>query len=130
MGLNEIQGGVHVATQSIILLNNAHLVRDMLCRVINKAQDLRVVADVEDVTDFPKIAQSVPADWTILLLDPEEKIPEFVVQVIDHQSGMRLMVMAVDGSQVMVKNSGSNAKLLNDKNLLELLQILRGEKSY
>jgi hypothetical protein len=119
-----------VATQSIILLNNANLVRDMLQRVINKAQDLQVVADVEDVADFPKIAQSVPADWTILLLDPEEQIPESVVQVIDQQSAMRLMIMAVDGSQVMVKNSGSNAKLLNDKNLLELLQILRREKSY
>ena len=119
-----------MATQSIILLNNSRLIRDMLRRVINKIQGLKLVAEVEKISDYPAIAQRVCADWTILLLDPEENIPVAVEQVIDHQSSMRLMAMAIDGSRVLVKYSGTNAMSLNDKSLLELLQILQGENPY
>jgi DNA-binding NarL/FixJ family response regulator len=118
-----------VDTQSIILLDNSRLVRDMLRRVINKAPGLKIVAEVEDLSEYPDIARQTSADWTILLLDPDEEVPAVVEEVLNRLTLMRLLVMAVDGSQVRMRWTEPHEKSLDDKNLEDLLTILRRDGS-
>lgn len=118
-----------MGTQSIILLDNSRLVRDMFRRVIKKAPGLQIIAEVEDVSDFPNIARQTNADWTILLLDPDEEVPTIVEQTLNHQTSMRLLVMAVDGSQVRMRWIEPHEIYLNDKSLEELLTILRQDQN-
>lgn len=114
-----------MGTQSIILLNNSRLVRDLIRRVIEKASGLKIVAEVEELAEFPDVARQTNADWTILLLEPDEEVPEIVEQAINHQTEMRLLAMAVDGSQVRMRWTEPREMPLNDKSLEDLLAILR-----
>jgi hypothetical protein len=98
----------------------------MLRRVIDKASGLKIVANIDELTEFPEVARQTNADWTILLLEPDEEVPEIVEQALNNQSSMRLLVMAVDGSQVSMKWTGPHEKPLTDKSLEDLLTILRG----
>lgn len=111
--------------QSIILLNNSRLVRSMLRRVIDKAPGLQIVAEVENLSEYPAIARRTDANWTILLLDPGEEVPEIVQRVLEHHTMMRLLVMAVDGSQVRMRWVKPHEKCLDDKSLDDLLIILQ-----
>jgi hypothetical protein len=107
------------------LLDNSRLVRDLLRRVIDKAPGLQIVAEVDDLSDYPDVACQTRADWTILLLDPDEEVPEIVEQAINYQNSMRLLVMAVDGSQVRMRWIEPHEQSLDNKNLEDLLTILR-----
>lgn len=115
--------------QSIILLDKSRLVRSMLRRVIDKAPGLQIIAEVEDLSEYPDVARQTGADWTILLLDPDEEVPHIVEQVLYHQSSMRLLVMAIDGSQVRMRWFEPHEVVLSDKSLEDLLSILRTDGS-
>lgn len=114
--------------QSIILLDNSPLVRGMLKRVIDKAPGLKIVAEVDTFSEYPEVAQQTNADWTILLLDPDEVVPEIVERFVNNHASMRLLVMAVDGSQVRMRWVEPHEVSLDDKNLDDLLKILRREE--
>lgn len=111
--------------KSIILVDNSPLVSGMLRRVIDDVGDLEIVAEVEDISQYPAIAQQTQAGWTILLLDPDEEVPQIVEQVLSQQPAMRLLVMSVDGSQVRMKWTEPHEISLNDRSLEELLGILQ-----
>lgn len=112
-------------TNSIILLNNSRLVRDMIRRVINKTPGLEIVAEVDDISDYSHIARQTDADWTIFLFDPDNKFPSDIRQVLSHHTSMRLLAIAIDGSQVKMQWNEFHEISLNDKNLEELLLILK-----
>lgn len=111
--------------KSIILVDNSPLVSGMLRRVIDDVGDLEIVAEVEDISQYPAIAQQMQAGWTILLIDPDEEVPQIVEQVLSQQPAMRLLVMSVDGSQVRMKWIEPHEISLNDRSLEELLGILQ-----
>lgn len=111
--------------QSIILLDNSRLLRDMLKRVINKAPGLEIIAEVADLSEYPSVARRTNADWTILLLDLDEDVPDIVEQVIEHQHSMRLLIMDIDGSHVRMRWTEPHERSLDGKSLDDLLAILQ-----
>lgn len=115
-------------TQSIILLHNSPLVRGMFRRIIDKRPGLRIVAEVENLTNYSEVVQRTGARWTILLLDPGEEVPDIVEKVLNDHPTMRLLAMAVDGSQVRMKWIEPHEELLVDSSLEDLLNILSDER--
>jgi hypothetical protein len=117
-----------MTTNKIILANSSRLVRDMLKRVIGKTAGLEIVLEVEDLTEFPKKVRQAEADWAIVLLSPGEKVPDMVEQVIREQPSMRFLLMNVDGSHARMKWNEPHEVPLDEKNLGELLELLRQEQ--
>jgi DNA-binding NarL/FixJ family response regulator len=111
----------------IILVNNSRLVRDMLKKVIGKAPGLEIVNEVEELTEFPEVVKTIKADWAIVLLSPGQEVPEIVENVIKEQSSMRFLLMGVDGSHARMKWSEPHEIPLDEKNLSELLDLMRQE---
>jgi len=97
---------------------------DMLKRVISKTAGLEVVSDVEDLAEFPEIARRTQAELAIVLLHPDEQVPELVEQVIKEHSSMRFLLMGVDGSHPRLKWNEPHEVPLDEKNLQELLALL------
>ena len=114
-----------MATQRIILVNNARLMHEMLKRVIDKSPGLEIVSEVDELIELPDTLRSTEADWAIVLLDPDEGIPELVEQIISEQTSMRFLLMGVDGSHARMMWNEPHEVPLDEKNLLELLAILR-----
>jgi DNA-binding NarL/FixJ family response regulator len=117
-----------VAKQRIILVNNSRLMRDMLKRVISKAEGLEIVSDLDDLAEFPEAVKRMEADWAIVLLPPDEGIPDLVEQVINEQPSMRFLLMGVDGSHARIKWNEPHEVPLDKKNLQELLALLQTDR--
>lgn len=113
-----------MTTQKVVLVKKTCLMGDMLKRVISKTAGLEVVSDVEDLAEFPEIARRTQAELAIVLLHPDEQIPELVEQVIKEHSSMRFLLMGVDGSHPRLKWNEPHEVPLDEKNLQELLALL------
>ena len=87
----------------IILVNGSPFLHELLRSIINKNQQIQIVAEVENISRYPSVAARVDADWTYLVLPPDAEIPEAVEQVLKENPSMRVLVMATDGSKVRVK---------------------------
>ena len=114
-----------MAIQRIVLVNNSRLMHEMIKRVIDKSPDLEIVSEVDKLAELPDTLRRTEADWAIVLLDPDEGIPELVDQIISEQTSMRFLLMGVDGSHARMKWNEPHDIPLDEKNLLELLAILR-----
>lgn len=117
-----------MAKQRIILVNNSRLMRDMLKRVISKTEGLEIVSDLDDLAEFPEAVKRIKADWAIVLLPPDEGIPDLVEQVINEQPSMRFLLMGVDGSHARIKWNEPHEVPLDKKNLQELLALLQTDR--
>lgn len=117
-----------MAKQRIILVNNSRLMRDMLKRVISKTAGLEIVSDIDDLAEFPETVKQIEADWAIVLLPPDEGVPDLVEQVINEQPSMRFLLMGVDGSHARIKWNEPHEVPLDKKNLQELLALLRTDR--
>lgn len=118
-----------MTTHKIILASNSRLVRDMLRIVIGKTTGLEVVMEIEDLGEFPESIKQTNADWAIVLITPDEEVPDIVEQVIRENQSMRFLLMGVDGSHARMKWSEPHEVPLDEKNLSELLDILSQERS-
>jgi DNA-binding NarL/FixJ family response regulator len=117
-----------MAKQRIILVNESRLMRDMLKKVINKSPGLEIVIELTDLADLPETARQIEAEWAIVLLPPDQQVPDLVEQVVKEQQSMRFLLMGVDGSHARMKWNEPHEVPLDEKNLNELLDVLRQEK--
>lgn len=117
-----------MATQRIILVNNATLVRGLLKKVIDKTPGLEIIMEIEDLAEFQESVKRADADWAIVLLSPDERVPDLVEQVIREQPSMRFLLMDEDGSHVRMKWNEPHEVPLDEKNLAELLALLGQEQ--
>lgn len=113
------------AGQRIILVNSSRIVGDMLKKVIGKTPGLEIVSNTEDIAKLPEIVEQVEADWAIVLLPPDDQVPKIVQQVITEQISMRFLLMGVDGSHVRMMYNEPHEVPLDEKNLADLLELLR-----
>lgn len=116
-----------MVTRRIILANSSRLVRDLIKKVIGKTPGLEIVSEVEDISEFPDTVRRKEADWAIVLLSPEEQVPDLVEQVIQEQPSMRFLLMGVDGSHARMKWNEPHEVPLHEKSLQDLLDLLRQE---
>jgi hypothetical protein len=72
--------------------------------------------------------KQIEADWAIVLLPPDEGVPDLVEQVINEQPSMRFLLMGVDGSHARIKWNEPHEVPLDKKNLQELLALLRTDR--
>ena len=115
-------------TKRIILANSSRLVRDMLEKAIRKTPGLELVSNIENLADFPEALRQTEADWAIVLLPPDEQIPDMVEKAINEHQSMRFLLMGVDGSHARMMWNEPHEVALDEKNLQELLGLLRQDQ--
>jgi hypothetical protein len=114
-----------MSTQKIVLINESRLLRSILKRAIEKDNDLQVVAEVDDYKKIPPVIDNVDPNWIVLTLPPKESIPNVINTMLRDKPDLRCLVMAPDGSRVRMKWIETHDISLSEKNLEELLTILR-----
>lgn len=112
----------------IILVNGSPFLHELVRRAIDKNQAMQIVAEVENVARYPKIAAKVEADWTYLMLPPEEEIPEPIERAIMEDPSMRVLVMATDGSKVRVKWIEPHDHDIEVDNMGDIFSVLQNKE--
>jgi DNA-binding NarL/FixJ family response regulator len=125
VGLFVIQMEVNsMTTKRIVLANSSRLVRDMLEKAIKKTPGLELVSNLENLAEFPEALSQTGADWAIVLLPPDEQVPDLVREAINDHQAMRFLLMGVDGSHARMMWNEPHEVALEEKNLKELLGLL------
>lgn len=114
--------------QRIIIVNNSRLVGDMMQKVIGKSPGLKVVSNIEELKDFPETVKETEADWAIILLSPDDGVPELVKKVLQEEISMRFLLMGVDGSHVRILYNKPHEVPLDKVDLQEILVLLHQDQ--
>lgn len=112
-------------TKRIVLVDGSRLLRGMLKRAIERDPQLYVVAEVDEMEKFPRVIQQADADWIFLTIPPENVIPEVINHTLREHPELRLLVMSTDGSRVRMRWIETHETSLDQKNLKEIMAILR-----
>jgi DNA-binding NarL/FixJ family response regulator len=112
--------------QRIILANDSRLVREMLNRILHKTDNLEVVKEITDHADLPIAIKNPEAEWVIISMPVDKKMPDWVdTYIIDHPR-MRFMAVANDGSWVKTKWLEHHEEEMDNLSLRDLIHILGG----
>ncbi|HSM71033.1 MAG TPA: hypothetical protein VK851_05785 [Anaerolineales bacterium] len=112
--------------QRIILANDSRLIREMLNRILLKAEHLEVVQQVDDQGSLPDSIQQQDAEWIILSLSEDNKIPDWADDYIREHPLLRILTVSHDGSWVKMKRLDKREQDFVNLSLQELLNILEG----
>lgn len=111
--------------QNVVLVIDSRLLRGILKRAIQHEDGLNVVAEVDDLSKFNAVIDHAEADWIVLAQPQEKSIPEVIDQTLIKKQDLNLLIMAMDGSHVRLRRVETHETALDDKNLQELLSIMR-----
>lgn len=116
--------------QRIILANSSRLLREMLNRILRKTDSLKVVREVSDQKELPDAIQQDDAEWLIMSLPEDEKMPEWVdVYMMEHPS-LHILTVSPDGGRVRLRWLESHEEDLVDPSLDDLILVLEREPGH
>ena len=110
--------------QRIILINGSRLLRELLHIVIYKAEHLEIVQEIHNLEDLPAAIQASDADWVIVSLPLDEKMPDWADAYMANHPNLRFLVVSNDGSRVKMKWLETHEQELDDLSLKDLIQLL------
>lgn len=116
--------------QRIILANGSRLLREMLNRILHKAEHLNVVKEVTDHRNLPSAIEQQDAEWVIVSLPTEDAAPGWIDTYMRRHPDIRFLTVSVDGSSIKMKWLESHEEDLSDLSLPELIHILEGDPNH
>jgi DNA-binding NarL/FixJ family response regulator len=116
-----------MAEHRIILANGSRLLREMLRRIFDKADDLEVVGEVTDINKLPHMIREKNAQWVIFSTPPEENAPRWIEAIISEQPDVRFLSVSNDGSEIKIKWYEPHEKIIRGLSLQDLITILQEE---
>ena len=111
-------------TKRIILADGSRLLREMLHRVIFKADHLEVVQEVSSYADLPSAIERFDPEWVIMSLPSDHVIPDWVDACIVNYPSVRFLAVSTDGSMIKMKWLERREEDLGDLSLNDLIHIL------
>ncbi len=119
-----------MSEQRIILANGSRLLREMLNRILVKTENLEVVQEVTEHDNLPAAIEQRDAEWVIMSLPEDEKIPEWTDTYLREHPLARIMTVAFDGSWIKMKWLERREENFTDLSLPELIHILESNPSH
>ena len=119
-----MNGYQNTGPHRVILANKPRLLRGMLKHVLQKDPGLKVVGEVLDLEDLARTVEETGAEWVIVSLPPDGRIPERAEAVLASHPSINLLAVAMDGSQIKLKWIGPQEKDINCASLEDLMNVL------
>lgn len=113
-----------MSDQRIILANDSRLLREMLNRILLKADHLDVVQQVTNLEDLPAAIRQQDAEWIILSMPADNKIPDWTDAYLQEHPFVKIMTVSPDGSKVKMKWLDKREQDFPNPTLQELINIL------
>jgi hypothetical protein len=98
----------------------------MLNRILLKAEHLEVVQQVDDQASLPDAIQQQDAEWIILSIPEDNKVPDWTDDYIREHPLIRILTVSHDGSWVRLKWLDEREQDIINPSLQELINILEG----
>jgi hypothetical protein len=113
-----------MSTKRVILANGPRLLREMLHRVINKADHLEVVQEVPNHEELPfAIERSDPA-WVIVSLPFSHHTQDWINDCVANYPAVRFIFLSPDNRSIKMKWQTSYEEDLTNFSLGDFIQFL------
>ncbi len=113
----------------IVLATDSRLLRGMLKRVIEKKPGLELVGETGQLSMAVEIAVDQDADWVIMSLSPDEKIPPVADDLLFDNPAIAVMAISDNGQAFRIKWFEFHETAYRDWTLDEMLDMLQGRPS-
>lgn len=113
----------------IVLATDTRLLQGMLRRVIEKKPDLEIVGMTDQLSTAVEIASDHEADWVIMSLSPDERIPPVADDLLLEKPSVAIMAISDNGQTFRVKWFEFHETAYRDWTLDEMLAKLQGRPS-
>ena len=114
-----------MSSRRIILAYRSRFLREILKRIIEKSTELELVGEINDIQNLSAEIRDKDADWVILSLPPNGKVPDYVDKLSKDHPSTKFLAVATDGSQVKMKWLEPQEMELVDFSLDQLMSLLR-----
>jgi chemotaxis response regulator CheB len=113
------------APQKIVFVDGSRLLRGIFKRAIQRDTGLQVISEIDDMNDFPNAIKQVEPDWIFLALPSGQPVPLAIDQTLRERPDLNMLVMDADGGHLRMRWIETHETSLDEKNLTELLMVLR-----
>lgn len=118
-----------MSDQRIILATDSRLLREMLNRILPKAEHLKIVQQVADHENVPAAFKEKDVEWVILTTPVDNKVPAWTDTYMVQHPLVKIMSVSPDGGRVKIKWFDKYEQDIVDPSLRELINILESNPS-
>ncbi len=115
---------INMATKRVLLANDSRLLREMLQRVINKAEHLEVVQEVANHEELPSAIERFGPKWVIISLPYKDGACSWINACMAEYPAMRFVLLAPGNNSIQMKWQTSYEEDLTNVSLKDFIQIL------
>src|SRR6266536_1386545 len=113
-----------MSTKRIILSNGSRLLREMLHRVINKADNLEVVQEVANHENLPFAIEIFDPEWVIISLPFNNNMHDWIDSCISNHPTVRFILLFPGENKIKMKWRETIEEDLSDVSLNDLIHML------
>ena len=113
-----------MATKRVILANGSRLLREMLHRAINKADNLEVVQEIPNYEELPSAIERFGPEWVILSVPLNEHTRDWINTCMAENPSVRFILLSPDNSSIKMKWQASYEENLANLSLKDFIHIL------
>ncbi len=113
-----------MVTKRVILANESRLLREMLERVINKADHLEVVQEIPTHEELPSAIERFDPEWVILSLPFRNSLHGSIDACLAEYPAVRFILLSPDNSSIKVKCQAAREEDLTNISLQDFIRIL------
>jgi DNA-binding NarL/FixJ family response regulator len=99
----------------------------MLRRVFRRLPDFEIVATLHDLQGLQPLLLSTKADWLVISAMPDEGVSKQVRALHARYPAMRILVIAADGSEVLINWAEPHEAHMERASLPELISMMRSQ---
>jgi len=113
-----------MSIKRVILANNSRLLREMFHRVIDQAEHLEVVREIQNNDEIPLAIQRFCPDWVIVFLPLSDFALNWISASIQSDPSVRFIFFSEDHSRLKVDWQMTSETEISDVSLQEFIHLL------
>jgi len=113
-----------MSTKRVILANGSRLLREMLHRVINKADHLEVVQELLNHEELPSAIARLDPEWVIISLPYNKNTHSWINTCMAEYPSVRFIFLSPEKNGIKMKWQTSYEEDLTNLSLKDFIQIL------
>jgi len=113
-----------MSTKNIILVIPSRLMRGLLKRALNKAENLVVVETISDPEFLPNTLWEKDIDWIIVSSEDCHGLPEWIDEFVNSHPTVCIIALTAKGTSVNINWLNNTDEEIRDISLEELLTLL------
>lgn len=113
-----------MARKRVILAHGSRLLREVLHRVIDKADNLEIVQEFHNAEELPAAIERLGPEWVILSLPPNNRRHEWMDACMAEHPALRFILLSPDNNSIKMKGQVAYEEDLTNLSLKDFIHIL------